>query len=207
MTGVAGLKCPECGTEHRNERRLYRTRRHRFAVLVACVLLVFASGVRPRRPVSSGRMDRACSIMGCHCVDSSLHAAGAVPFKMPMSRTYVPGSVSSRVVTTLLARRSLGELSLWERRWLVNRAIAAAEDAARPGDLQELNGAGALLDLRGPREPSALTIEQQTRLDKIAFSSPSTHLLCLACGRPRLRTTGSDASPRMDAPATTTFRL
>lgn len=42
MTGVTGLRCPECGREHASERKLFKRRRKRFHALAALLLLLFA---------------------------------------------------------------------------------------------------------------------------------------------------------------------
>lgn len=42
MTGVTGLRCPECGREHASERKLFKRRRKRFQALAAFLLLLFA---------------------------------------------------------------------------------------------------------------------------------------------------------------------
>jgi hypothetical protein len=58
MTGVAGLKCPECGREQRSEKRLLRTRR-RWRMAVAGVLLLGVAGATAVAPaVYTGKWAR-----------------------------------------------------------------------------------------------------------------------------------------------------
>src|SRR5690606_1669377 len=44
MAGVTGLRCPECGRQHRAEHRLFQARRRRWAIAVGLLLAGAAGG-------------------------------------------------------------------------------------------------------------------------------------------------------------------
>ena len=118
MTGVEGLRCPECGREVKRERRLLRTRR-RWRVALLGMLVIIAGG-------------------GCF-FGQQVHQKGWI--EATPSIVYIVGLPWLDHDTSfdeLKNRINNGELTSWECWYLVHRCIGRLESETDPERLAEL---------------------------------------------------------------------
>ncbi len=118
MTGIEGLRCPECGRTVKRERRLLRTRR-RWRVALLGVVVIVAGG-------------------GCF-FGQRVHQKGWI--EATPSIVYIVGLPWLDHDTSfdeLLSRISNGELAQWEYWCLVHRCIERLENETDPEQLVDL---------------------------------------------------------------------
>lgn len=140
MEGVPGLRCPECGKEHKRERKLlYKPRRKRAFALVALLLLIAYGGHLGGRAVDDGWttiIPSTALVVGYAKIDANATKGRNYPMSPALQRYYasigrpyyVPQNQQNpwdSLWIELLKRADpeTGTLRQWQRRWLIDRAI------------------------------------------------------------------------------------
>jgi len=135
MTGVPGMKCPECGKTPKKERRLhYKPIRKRIVLLDLLLFLIAYGGYQGKQAVEHGWetiIPTTALIAAYPAIDAAAVSRRSYSYRASLPARYqsmyrIPQSKPADVLWRELALRGQGDKKAlwgWQRVWLLGRAV------------------------------------------------------------------------------------